>query len=286
MTSRTRCSTDPGSWCWPATCTGASASASHGTTPGAREPGVGPAVPGHGGALGVAALVVGPEAQPHRVQELVLGDVAVGQPDLVALVEHGRAPQGEEHEQRQADLGGVAAAPPGGQARHVVVRARPHRPRRRGEQGQGALHHVGQCPRLEGGLDEGEVESQVQLVVPRAVVRGEVLQGVDVGLPQQEPRRAVAVGDGPPPAQDVVGLGTVAVVDRTLAEHLHDEGVVLGGGRVVAQRRVLHHHVADVDAEAGHAAVPPEAHDVVEGVCGRSSHHQLRSGCSGRKLCR
>ena len=67
-------------------------------------------------------------------------------------------------------------------------------------------------------------------------------------------------------AKDVVGLGPVAAVDRPLAEHLHDERVGLGGGRVVAELGVLDHHVADVDAEAGHAAVPPEAHDVVEGA--------------------
>ena len=61
-------------------------------------------------------------------------------------------------------------------------------------------------------------------------------------------------------------LGAVAVVHRALSEHLHDEGVVLGGGRVVAQLGVLDHHVAHVDAEAGDAPVPPEAQDVVEGV--------------------
>ena len=61
-----------------------------------------------------------------------------------------------------------------------------------------------------------------------------------------------------------MGLGAVGVVDGTLAHELLVERVVLGGRRVVAQLLVLDHHVAHVDPEPRHAAVPPEAHDVVE----------------------
>ncbi len=251
MTSRTKCSTDPGSARWSATFTGASASGSHGVAPAEVKPSVGPAVPLHGCALGVAARVVGPEAEPHGVEQLVLLEHAVGQPDLVALVEHGRAPQGEEHEQRQAHLGRGRPRTTGwpGATRRGSSPSTPATPRA-GRRASVRSTTSDSAAGLEGRLDEGEVESQVQLVVPRSVVGGEVLEGVDVGLSQEHPRRRVAVGDGAPPAQDVVGLGPVAVVDGTLAEHLHDEGVVLGGGRVVAQRRVLHHHVAHVDAEA------------------------------------
>ena len=74
----------------------------------------------------------------------------------------------------------------------------------------------------------------------------------------------VGVGDGAPALQDVVGLGPVGVVDGAQAHELLVERVVLGGRRVVAQLLVLDHHVAHVDPEPRHAAVPPEAHDVVE----------------------
>ena len=76
----------------------------------------------------------------------------------------------------------------------------------------------------------------------------------------------VAVGQLPPPADHVVDLGPVAVVDRTLAEELDLEGVGLGGRRVVPQQGVLDDDVAHVDAEAGHPPVEPEGHDVVEGL--------------------
>ena len=76
----------------------------------------------------------------------------------------------------------------------------------------------------------------------------------------------VGVRNGPPALQDVVGLGPVGVVDGLDAHELLIERIVLGGRRVVAQFGVLDHHVADIDAEAGHAAVPPEPHDVLEGA--------------------
>ena len=104
----------------------------------------------------------------------------------------------------------------------------------------------------------------MQLVVTVAVELHEGGQLLHVGLADEEAFGLVGVRDGAPAPQDVVGLGAVGVVDGALAHELLVERVVLGGGRVVAQLLVLDHHVAHVDPEPGHAAVPPEAHDVVE----------------------
>ncbi len=115
-------------------------------------------------------------------------------------------------------------------------------------------------------LQEHEVEPAVQLVVPVAVEVHERRQRVHVGLADQESGRLVAVGDGPPAPEDVMGLGAVGVVHRLDAHELLVERVVLGGRGIVPQLGILDHHVADVDAEAGDPPVPPVPHDVVEGV--------------------
>ncbi len=145
-----------------------------------------------------------------------------------------------------------------------MVRARPDRPCALGDQPLQVLddrpHGIG----LERGVDEDEVEAAVQLVVPVAVELHQGGQLLDVRLADEQALRVVVPGDGAPTPQDVVRLGPVGVVDRFHPHELLVEGVVGRRGRVVAQLGVLDHHVAHVDAEARHAAVPPEPHDVVE----------------------
>ncbi len=104
----------------------------------------------------------------------------------------------------------------------------------------------------------------MQLVAPAAVELRQGLEPLHVGLADQQPLGVVTVRDLPPPAQDVVRLGPVGVVDGPHAHELLVERVVLGDRRVVAQLLVLDHHVAHVDAEPGHAPVPPKAQDIVE----------------------
>ena len=231
---------------------------------GRREPAPGLAVPRHRRALGVAALVVGPEARAHGVEHVLALYGAVDEPDLVALVQEGRAAQGEEQQQRQLDLGRVSGSPAGGQARDVVVGRRPDGPGSLGQQRFGLLDHRAQRGGFERRLNEHEVEPAVQFVVAVAVELRQGGQLLHVGLADEQPLGFVGVRNGPPAPQDVVGLGAVRVVDGTLAHELLVERVVLGGRRVVAQLLVLNHHVAHVNAEPGHAAVPPEAHNVVE----------------------
>ncbi len=145
-----------------------------------------------------------------------------------------------------------------------MVGCRPDGPRPVGQERLGVFDDATQRGGLQRRVDEHEVEAAVQLVAPVAVELHEHRQLLHVGLADEQALGLVGVGDGAPTAQDVVGLGTVGVVDGTLAHELLVEGIVLGGRRVVAQLLVLDHHVAHVDAEARHATVPPEAHDVVE----------------------
>ena len=193
-----------------------------------------------------------------------MGHVGVGLPDLVALVEDGRAPQGEEQEQTDPGLGGVAPGPPGGEPEHVVVRARPHRPGPGGQAPLDVLDDGAHGHRVQRRVDEREVEGHVQLVAAGAVVGGQGLHRLDRRLPEQHPL-GVPVGEGPPVPEHLVDLGPVGVVHRPLPEELLLEGVLRGGRRVVPQLRVLDDDVAHVDAEAGHSPVEPEGQDRVEG---------------------
>ena len=83
-------------------------------------------------------------------------------------------------------------------------------------------------------------------------------------LPDQDAGRVVRVRDLPPATDHVVHLGAVAVVDLPLARQPDHPVVVVPRGRVVSQQGVLDDHVHDVDPEAGHATVEPEAQDPVE----------------------
>ena len=74
----------------------------------------------------------------------------------------------------------------------------------------------------------------------------------------------VGLGQPPPPSDDIVDLGPVAVVDGSLPEELRLEVVVRGGWRVVPELGVLDDDVAHVDPEAGHTPVEPEPEDRVE----------------------
>ena len=231
--------------------------------------------PLHGRAAGVPPLVVGIEADSEGVAKVLLGQRDVRHADLVALVEDRGAAQAQQHEERQADPGRVVLGPAGGETEHVVVGARPRRPRPRRQRGLGLLHNGPHLRGLEGRVDEIEVEGEPQLVGAVAVELRQLFHR-DRRLPDQEPGLLVVVGQPPPAPDHLVDLGPVGVVHAALAEHLRLEVVVLGRRRVVAQLGVLDDHVADVNAEAGHPPVGPEAEDVVEG--GRARPRSTNSG--------
>src|SRR5262249_31469889 len=83
----------------------------------------------------------------------VAPQLGVDEAELVALVEDGGAPQGEEQDQGAAGPVGMAAGPAGGEARDVVVGPGPDGPGAGGEAGRGALPHRPQA----GGRDRGAV---------------------------------------------------------------------------------------------------------------------------------
>ena len=258
-------STESGSWRWSATLHAAtSPNGSHGSTPASRVAGAGLAGPLHRRALAVAAHARAVE-HADRVEHAVVGDVGVGHADLVAVVEERRAAQPMSITIAARVLAGSSSHHRVGEAVVVVVAARPHRPRVRGQVLLGVLDRGAQRGRVELRVQEHEVEREVQLVVV-AVERAELVGIEHVGLADEHAVRVVAVGERAPPAQHVVHLGPARVVDAAQPAHLHPPVVVLGGGRVVAQVAVLDDRVAHVDAEAGDAAVEPEAQDVVERV--------------------
>ena len=110
---------------------------------------------------------------------------------------------------------------------------------------------------VERRAEEREVEGQLELVA-LPVEAGQAGRAGDVGLAEEQAGRVVGLRHPAPAPQDVVQLGPLGV---------HPLGLVVDpevDRRVVAQLLVLDDHVADVDAEAGGAAVEPEALDPVE----------------------
>ena len=135
--------------------------------------------------------------------------------------------------------------------------ARPDRPGAGRQRGLGVVDEPAQRLGVERRAEEREVEGQLELVA-LPVEAGHAGRAGDVGLAEEQPGRVVGLGPPPPAPQDVVQLGSLGV---------HPLGLVVDpevDRRVVAQLLVLDDHVADVDAEAGGAAVEPEAQDPVE----------------------
>ncbi len=122
-----------------------------GRDPGVGEPSAGGTAPGHRRASGVATFVVGKVADAERITHVLMGHLRIAEADLVALVEHRRAAQAQQHEQGQPDLARVVAGPAGGEAEHVVIRARPHRPGARRQLGFGELDDVAERATFERG---------------------------------------------------------------------------------------------------------------------------------------
>ena len=114
-------------------------------------------------------------------------------------------------------------------------------------------------------MEEQEVEREVQLVLAEPVERDQLLEVEHVGLPHEHRLvLARAAVERAPAAQHVVQLRAVHRVDL-LEPALDDVRVVVRPRqRVVAQLAVLDDRVADVDPEAGDAAVEPEREHVVD----------------------
>src|SRR6266511_2409080 len=196
---------------------------------------------------------------PSHVLLSLFSHVLLLEPELVAVVEEGRSAQKEQSQKRAAGLCLVPVAPAGGKADDVVIRQRPDRPPALGDRGLRALDDVTQRRRVERGVDEREVEGELELV-PLPVVRGHHDRVEHVRLSDQHAGGFVLLADLPPAAVDVVHLGPVH------AEHGLKAVRVLRIGRIVAQLPVVDEPVGDVDPEACDPAVEPEAEDVVERV--------------------
>ena len=207
----------------------------------------------------------------HRVLDAVAGELDLGQPQLLALVEVEGA--GQRHGQQ-----GRGAGPPGAEGqvgRHAVPlalegerRVRPpvarHRPgdvvvgqdpRRRRTDSVVDLEGPGdrptQCRRVPRRGHEVEVERRVQDA--GAQVSREPLRVRQPQLADQDAVRPVRLGDPAPAPVDV--LEVVAVEVRVPA-----------GCRVglhLGQRGVLGDQGGGVDPDAGHAPVEPEPQDLL-----------------------
>ena len=122
--------------------------------------------------------------------------VDVAEADLVALVEHRRAAQREQHQQRGADLARVVAGPARREPRHVVVRAGPRRPRARREQRLDLLDDRRASRRpSNGALMNGKLNARCSSSSRRRRSAPSVVDVVDRRLADQQPRRVVGVGD-------------------------------------------------------------------------------------------
>ncbi len=198
------------------------------------ESAAGAIIPREGRALGVASGDVGPVAPTDGVAQFILSHGTVRKADLVALVDHRSAPQGEQRQHDAADPARVPACPSGGQSRGVEIGAGPYRPGPLGQYPLGLLDHGAQGVGGEVSVEPRQVEGQVELVCAVAVEGGQHGEMVHVGLSEEHSRRIVRIGEGPPSLQDLVHLGSVAVVDEALAHELFGDEVILGGRWVVA----------------------------------------------------
>ncbi len=179
--------------------------------PAGGEPGAGAAVPGHRGALGVAAAAR--DQAGDRVHDLAGRDRHVAEAELVALVEDGRARQGQQQHGRHPGLG---RADPAGHPGHVVVAEHPVRPAAGREGGQVAVDVAGDAPGLPGGGEQLEVERDLDPAAVGAVVGDGLLQRQHQ-LGQQHPVVAELVDHLADPGGQLAGLGPVDVPDRQLA---------------------------------------------------------------------
>ncbi|MDF2741747.1 MAG: hypothetical protein K0S88_3117 [Actinomycetia bacterium] len=223
----------------------------------AGEPAAGAGVPGHGGALGVAAAAR--DQAGDRVQGLLVRDRHVLQAQLVALVEDGRARQGQQQHGRHPGLGG---AEPAGHPGAVVVAQHPVGPGPGRERGQVAVDVAGEAPGVPGGAEQLEVERHLDPAAGAAVVGHRLLQR-HPQLGQQHPVVADLVDHLAHPGGQLAGLGPVDVPDRQLP-HVGEvlTRPVPGVGWVVAQPVVLDQRHQGVDPEPVDPPGQPEAQGV------------------------
>ena len=181
----------------------------------------------------VVATHPGAVKHAHRIQDAIGRHVGVDHADLVSVVEEWSAAQAHQHDERATGGGRIVLGPPRGEAMVVVVAARPNGPRVRGKQLFGALDRVPHLGGFELGVQQHEVEREVQLVAV-AVETRKGLGFEHVRLSDEDARRVVALGKSAPTPEHVVHLGSARVVDRSLTHHLDVPVVVLGCRRVVA----------------------------------------------------
>ncbi len=241
---------------------------------------------GHG--IGVRAPsrpgVGRPVEDPERVAHRLVGHVGVAQADLVALVEHRRAPEAEQHEQGHP---GPAGSPPAHRVanRHMSW----FEPVHTGQAPAGSAPRSppprAAWPGLQRRADEREVEGQVQLVAARRRSTGRATRrptGVSPtstlpGYPSANLRHCLMTS---------WTSGRLAVVDRPLAEELdviESVSSVAGGlSRSSASLTMMLHTSMRKPATPRSSQNPMMSSKATR----TSSSHQLRSGCSRRWLWR
>src|SRR5947207_3563462 len=211
---------------------------------GGGEPRVLGGVPLHGRAFPVAAV---------HIDHARGRDRNVGHPDLLAVVDERRPPEGEEHDRGDA---GAFRTVAGDRARAIVVREGVVGPGVLGEKPLPFLDHRTEPLGDPGLLEEMEVERKLELIilavvahVPPKIPHADLADGHAVAV--------IRVEDLPPAAMDLVHLVEVPIAPAWPPAQLET--------RVVAQALVSDQARGHVDAESIDAAVEPEAHDVVDG---------------------
>jgi hypothetical protein len=147
-----------------------------GACAGWAEAGAASSAPRHGRAAAVARVeALGVEA---AVAAIRLRDRQGGQPELVAVIQDGRAAQEHEEQQRAACQVRVVGGPARGESSSVVVGPGERRP-------EGVLEQWAQRARAQRCVEQEEVEGEMQLVV-LAVIGGEPFAVEHVSFAEQD----------------------------------------------------------------------------------------------------
>jgi len=220
------------------------------------EAGLGRGIPLHGRAAAIAAGVDRPVALADRVEDVLAPDLDIAHADLLTVVEEGRAAQREQQGGHDLEaLVVLALAVAGGGADDIMVVEDIVGPlfAERLLPGEDAAHEgLG----VIAGFGDLEIEAGVQAVgtgvFGRLFGRGEESLANGVG-------GVVTIQHIADILQDADQLGLVEVIEVALEVEGADAAQ---GEGVIAEALVLEIDVEDIQAEAAHALIEPEAEHI------------------------
>ena len=227
----------------------------------AREPCVRASIPKHRGPLRIAAEPEARDVLSPRILDKLGRDLHVLHPQLVSVVQGRRPPEGEEEEHRRARR---CRSDPARDTGFIVIAEHPVRPRTFRQRSFHLIHRASHRLGRPGHVEQGEIEGHVELVQLGAVISDELGEVEEMDLADGDPRACAAESfeQAADVAIDEVRVRVSPIVDvelRAVLPHvLVEVAPPRRRRRVVAELRVLHHRVRDVDAESIHATLEPE----------------------------